>query len=65
MDHLQSWCLVLERTFLKFNWSEHAKKHTYTGRTYFTPVEIKSLLLEYIRGNPYVRELNGHRPITE
>jgi hypothetical protein len=63
MDHIQSWCLVLERTFLKFNWSEHAKKHTYTRRTYFTPEVIESLLLEYIRGgNPYIGEFNGHRP---
>ncbi|CAB4441570.1 unnamed protein product [Rhizophagus irregularis] len=60
MDHLQSWCLVLERTFLTFNWSEHAKKHTYTRRTYFTPREIESLIFEYLRGgNPYIGEFDG------
>lgn len=60
MDHLQSWCLVLERTFLTFNWSEHAKKHTYMRRTYFTPREIESLIFEYLRGgNPYIGEFDG------
>ncbi|CAB4486902.1 hypothetical protein RhiirA1_448070 [Rhizophagus irregularis] len=38
------WSSVLERTYLRFQWSEEAKKHTYIDRYYVTPHDVEEVI---------------------
>ncbi|CAG8505158.1 8411_t:CDS:2 [Funneliformis mosseae] len=54
---VNKWCSVLEKTFLKYVWTEHAKKYTYTERSEFTPEHIEKVLIAYERGDsPHIKE---------
>lgn len=41
------WSSVLERTYLRFQWSEEAKKHTYIDRYYVTPHDVEEVIEMY------------------
>jgi hypothetical protein len=64
--HYYSWCRVLESTFLKYNWSSHAKIHTYTERTRVKPNYIEEVVTASIIGNcQFIKERGGNTPTTK
>ncbi|GBB88557.1 hypothetical protein RclHR1_01510008 [Rhizophagus clarus] len=48
----EKWIEVLERTFLNFNWSPEAKRHTYEDRYHYTPADVEDVLFSYTNSDP-------------
>ena len=46
------WALVLEKTYLKFDWTFEAKKHTYVDRAFIKPDAVESILISYRNLDP-------------
>ncbi|CAJ0749729.1 7875_t:CDS:2 [Entrophospora sp. SA101] len=54
------WSIVLENSFLQFNWTKEAKIHTYTRR--FQPSHIEGILIAYRNGDISTQRCRGVEP---